>query len=151
MHVDYFRFPGGILRIRSDEGAIVAIEYCQSISMKDPDHLTDLAIGQLSEYFAGKRKEFTLPLSLKGTMFQKRVWQTLRKVPYGSTVSYKDLTIMAGNKRGFQATGQAVGANPCMIVIPCHRVINNDGSLGGYGGDRELKRYLLSLEGTYIR
>lgn len=102
--------------------------------------------GQLLEYFAGKRTSFELPLDAEGTEFQKRVWQRLCQIPYGKTKSYKDIAKELKDANASRAVGTANGKNPLSIVIPCHRVISSDGSLGGYAGGLELKKKLLALE-----
>jgi methylated-DNA-[protein]-cysteine S-methyltransferase len=102
---------------------------------------------QLEEYFNLKRKYFELPLDLKGTSFQVRVWNLISSIPYGQTISYKDIAESLGSDEKVRAVGQAVGANPFPIVIPCHRVINANGNLGGYGLGLPLKEKLLELEG----
>jgi O-6-methylguanine DNA methyltransferase len=101
---------------------------------------------QLQAYFAGRRRAFDLPLDIYGTPFQKGVWALLQDVPYGETRSYAQLAAALGRPRAARAVGQANGANPLPIVIPCHRVIQADGSLGGYGGGLALKSALLQLE-----
>ncbi len=101
---------------------------------------------QLDEYFAGRRKTFDLPLAPNGTLFQHRVWQALRAIPYGETQSYADIARRIGNPKAVRAVGAANGANPLSIVVPCHRVIGADGSLTGYGGGLPRKRKLLALE-----
>ena len=105
------------------------------------------AVEQLGEYFAGVRREFDLPLAPVGTGFKQRVWSALRDIPYGETVSYGDIARRLGlPPGGSRAVGLANGANPISIIVPCHRVIGADGSLTGYGGGLERKRYLLDLE-----
>lgn len=101
---------------------------------------------QLEDYFAGRRRDFDLPLDGAGTPFQKKVWKALSKIPFGKTASYKDVAVMIGNPKASRAVGMANGKNPLCIVIPCHRVISHDGSLGGYTGGLSKKRYLLGLE-----
>jgi methylated-DNA-[protein]-cysteine S-methyltransferase len=101
---------------------------------------------QLEQYFAGKLNRFDLPLDVHGTPFQKKVWKALSKIPFGKTASYKDVAVMIGNPKACRAVGTANGKNPLCIIVPCHRVISNDGSLGGYTGGLSKKRYLLSLE-----
>ena len=101
---------------------------------------------QLNEYFKGIRKSFDLPLNPKGTEFQKKVWDVLLKIPYGSTCSYKDFAISIGNEKACRAVGSANNRNPIFIFIPCHRVIGTNGSLVGYGGGIQLKEKLLLLE-----
>lgn len=105
-------------------------------------------LAQFVEYLRGERKEFTLPLDLRGTDFQRAVWDELRRIPYGQTCSYSDLAARLGRPLGARAVGAAVGANPLMIVIPCHRVIGKGGALAGYRGGLEMKRKLLQLEGA---
>ena len=104
------------------------------------------AVKQLEEYFAGKRKTFKVPLELKGTVFQKKVWGELLKIPYGKTRAYKDIACGIRNKKAMRAVGTANGKNPISIIVPCHRVIAADGTLGGYFGGLKAKRKLLDLE-----
>jgi len=105
----------------------------------------------LQSYFAGERKHFDLSLLLEGTDFQKTVWTALRQIPYGETISYKQLAQRIGKPRAVRAVGAANGANPIPIIIPCHRVIGNDGSLTGFGGGLPLKKRLLELESHQLR
>jgi len=107
-------------------------------------------IHQLQEYFSGKRKTFDLTLIPEGTAFQKAVWQELQNIPYGETISYKTLAERIGNPRAVRAVGAANGANPIPIIIPCHRVIGNDGRLTGFGGGLPLKKRLLELESRQL-
>ena len=104
------------------------------------------AVAQLTEYFAGVRTEFDLPLAPRGDEFQLRVWALLREIPYGQTRSYGDLARALGDVVLSQRVGWANGRNPISIIVPCHRVIGTDGSLVGYAGGLERKRYLLALE-----
>ena len=101
---------------------------------------------QLLEYFEGKRTAFDLPLDLRGTPFQLEVWRALLAIPYGETRSYAEIARAVGRPAAVRAVGAANGANPIAIVVPCHRVIAADGSLGGYGGGLELKARLLAME-----
>ncbi len=101
---------------------------------------------QLGEYFAGARREFDLPLDLAGTAWQKGVWSALMEIPYGATASYGELASRLGKPGGSRAVGRANGQNCVAIVVPCHRVIQADGGLGGYGGTLQRKRWLLDLE-----
>jgi methylated-DNA-[protein]-cysteine S-methyltransferase len=104
------------------------------------------AAGQLAAYFAGELTEFDLPLAPAGTDFQRRVWNDLRAIPYGQTISYGELARRVGNPAASRAVGLANGRNPIAIVVPCHRVIGADGSMTGYGGGLDRKRFLLALE-----
>ena len=104
------------------------------------------AIQQLREYLDGKRRAFELPLDLRGTEFQRRVWQALLEIPYGQTRSYAEQARAVGAPAAVRSVGTANGSNPIAIVVPCHRVIASGGKLGGYGGGLALKRRLLALE-----
>jgi methylated-DNA-[protein]-cysteine S-methyltransferase len=104
------------------------------------------AADQLAAYFAGRLTEFSLPLAPAGTPFQRRVWAGLQEIPYGDTWSYGQLAGKVGNPAAVRAVGLANGRNPIAVVIPCHRVIGADGSLTGYGGGLDRKRFLLDLE-----
>ena len=104
------------------------------------------AVRQLEDYFAGRMTAFDLPLEPAGTQFQRRVWAALETIPYGETWSYGQLARAIGNASASRAVGLANGRNPIAVIIPCHRVIGSDGSLTGYGGGLDRKRYLLSLE-----
>jgi methylated-DNA-[protein]-cysteine S-methyltransferase len=103
---------------------------------------------QLAEYAGGERRRFALPLAPRGTDFERRVWQALTEIPYGETRSYAEIAAAVGSPAACRAVGRANGRNPIAIVIPCHRVIGSDGSLTGYGGGLDLKRFLLDLEGA---
>ncbi|EPZ4299895.1 methylated-DNA--[protein]-cysteine S-methyltransferase [Listeria monocytogenes] len=117
------------------EGTIIEKELFQALTT------------QLDDYFEGKREHFDLPVLLKGTDFQQKVWQALSEIPYGVVVSYKDIAISAGSSKAVQAVGQANRANPIPIIIPCHRCVKSNGELGGYNGaDVDKKQYLLALE-----
>ena len=104
------------------------------------------AVRQLREYFAGKRRDFDLPLALEGTDFQRKVWRKLQEIPYGETISYGELAKRVGNPKASRAVGSANGKNRIPIVIPCHRVIAGDGGLGGFGGGLTTKEKLLAIE-----
>ncbi len=101
---------------------------------------------QLRQYFAGKRQQFDLPISPQGTPFQERVWQELRKIPYGETASYGTIAQRIGKPKACRAVGMANSKNPIPIIIPCHRIIGKDGSLTGFGGGLPVKKQLLELE-----
>ena len=102
---------------------------------------------QLEEYFAGRRREFDLPLSPTGTRFQLDVWQALREIPYGQTRSYKQIAAAVGRPLAARAVGMANNRNPLPIVVPCHRVIGASGALVGYASGLDIKRLLLDIEG----
>ena len=104
------------------------------------------AVEQLEAYFAGRLREFDLPLALHGTPFQLAVWQEIARTGFGRTRSYRELAIAIGRPRSARPTGQAVGRNPLSIIIPCHRIVGTHGALVGYGGGLKNKRHLLALE-----
>ncbi len=139
--------PVGRLVLTEDGGAIVAIEWART-EASDESRLLARAAAQLADYFDGRRRTFDLPLAPAGTDFQQRVWALMRAIPHGATRSYgalaRDLETAA------QAVGQACGANPIPILIPCHRVLGAKGGLGGYSGGAGLatKQILLALEGV---
>lgn len=145
----YHRTPAGLLRLCADEKGICEVSFAEKEEPGGTDsELLHRAARELDEYFAGQRREFDLPLSLHGTPFQLRVWAALRQISYGETRSYAEVAAMAGNPKACRAVGMANHRNPVSILVPCHRVINADGSLGGYGGGTDKKRFLLRLEGS---
>ena len=141
--------PVGTLKIVSDGKALKEISFFDNEVLKnEPDSITDEAEKQLKEYFEGRRKSFDLPLSLDGTPFRKKVWNELCNIPYGMTVSYKYIARKI-NCRAARPIGGANNKNPVVIVVPCHRVIGEGGSLTGYGGGLWRKEALLELERKY--
>ena len=110
--------------------------------------LLDKLSQELIEYFGGRRREFEVPLDLRGTEFQLSVWREIAAIPYGETISYLELARRLGDEKCIRAAARANGANPISILIPCHRVIGSDGSLVGYGGGLDMKEFLLRLEGV---
>ena len=145
---------GELVLTADDDGALTAVHLPNRRPEtagweRDDEHLAD-ARRQLTEYFAGERKTFDLPLRPAGTPFQLRVWEALLQIPYGETASYGEIARELGEPghahRLARAVGAANGRNPIAIVVPCHRVIGSDGSLTGYGGGLECKRALLDLE-----
>lgn len=114
----------------------------------DTSEVIEQAAGELDEYFAGKRKDFDVPLLFVGTDLQKDVWRELQNTPYGTTLSYKELAMRTGRADAIRAVANAVGNNAISIFVPCHRVIGSNSSLTGYAGGLEAKRMLLKLEET---
>ena len=106
----------------------------------------DTAIAQLDEYFAGTRREFDVPVLFAGTDFQKKIWDTLLTIPFGNTVSYREIARRIGMPKAVRAVANANGANSISIFVPCHRVIGSDNTLTGYGGGLDAKEFLLKLE-----
>ena len=114
-------------------------------SRRDDDAFAEVIL-QLDEYFAGERTAFDVPMTLEGTDFQRQVWVQLCAIPYGETISYGELARRVGNPNASRAVGSANGRNPVAVIVPCHRVIATDGSLGGYGGGLDRKVRLLGIE-----
>ena len=149
--------PMGVLTIAADEQGIAFIGWNKTEVEKTAKKLKlplveattpllDQCMKQLSEYFEGTRQSFSLPLHLTGTEFQMKVWDELQRIPYGTTISYGELAKRAGSPKGSRAVAQANHNNPVCIVVPCHRVINANGTLGGYASGPALKQQLLDLE-----
>ena len=114
---------------------------------EDRDPLLSSAVRQISEYLEGRRQAFDLPVNPVGTPFQKQVWNVLQRIPYGKTISYRDVARLLGkNDRYLRAVGSAIARNPLMLIVPCHRVIGSDGSLTGYAGGLDRKKDLLERE-----
>lgn len=161
MHFSSYSSPIGYLLLVASERGLRELSFdydCSRLSAarNKPDWLeSDAALAaarrELDEYFAGTRREFTMPLDLKGTDFQLRCWRALLEIPYGETRSYADQARKIGSPRGFRAVGMANHDNPVAIVVPCHRVITSDRKLGGYGGGLDVKEKLLRLEGARWR
>lgn len=123
------------------------VKLAKSLGRSYPEEkILDDTRRQLTEYFTGQRKIFDIPLDLEGTSFQKHVWRELAKIPFGQTLSYGDVAKRIKNPKAVRAVGSANGKNPVCIIIPCHRVIAADGSIGGYAGGIPIKRQLLQLE-----
>lgn len=150
--------PIGLLRLRGTEQGLTGLfmenhrhgpEANDQLDWQRDDALFEEALTQLTDYFSGRRKTFDLTLdrdALGGTPFQRRVWHELENIPYGITISYSELAKRIGNPDAVRAVGLANGRNPISIVVPCHRVIGTNGSLTGYGGGLERKRWLLDFE-----
>ncbi|MBE6093333.1 MAG: methylated-DNA--[protein]-cysteine S-methyltransferase [Selenomonas ruminantium] len=143
----FYKSPFGLLKIGiADEKVILVGIVSKQDEPNQPTTLSAEVYRQLQEYFAGKRTVFTVPYALNGTSFQQAVWTQIAKIPYGQTVTYKDIAQAIDKPRAFQATGRAVGANPLAILIPCHRVVGSNGELTGYAFGLEMKKALLNLE-----
>ncbi|MDR0412522.1 MAG: methylated-DNA--[protein]-cysteine S-methyltransferase [Dysgonamonadaceae bacterium] len=151
MDTEYYQSPAGVLEITADERALVAVRFCADNRSYVPsgNPVIRQAVAQLSEYFAGKRRTFDLPLYACGTAFQEKVWEALLHVPYGETLSYAELARAVRHPEACRAVGNANGRNAIAIIIPCHRVIASDGTLGGYAYGPDRKKWLLDLEKRY--
>jgi methylated-DNA-[protein]-cysteine S-methyltransferase len=148
---DVYESPLGPLTIAAGPGGLTALSFPGSADGacderdRDPAALAG-AVAQLDAYFAGERRAFDLPLDLRGTPFQRRVWAQLRRVPYGATVTYTELATAVGRPDVVRAVAAAVGRTPVPIVVPCHRVVGAGGALTGDGGGLQRKAALLDLE-----
>jgi methylated-DNA-[protein]-cysteine S-methyltransferase len=149
----YYDSPIGRLLLIGADGVLEAL-YFPNEAKKPPideDRQYDetcfqTALRQLAEYFAGERQQFDLKIAPKGTPFQEKVWQELRRIPFGQTASYQEIAVRVGNAKACRAVGMANNKNPLPIIVPCHRVIGKDGSLTGFGGGLDIKKQLLELE-----
>lgn len=152
MKTAFYQTDVGIIKITYQE-KISKIELVTSIDHKDENNeITDKVIDELKGYLKGTRKNFTIYdfILLEGTDFQKRVWQELLNIPYGQTRTYKEIARAINNEKAIRAVATAIGKNPLMIIIPCHRVIGSDGKLRGYAYGVDVKEKLLSLEKNNI-
>jgi len=145
--------PVGRLTLVGGGGKLAGLYMTEQRHRPAEDHFGDRddtlfpdVVGQLAEYFAGERTEFTVPLAPRGTPFQHLVWDALRAVPYGETVTYGELAERIGRPSAARAVGHANGHNPISIIVPCHRVVGAAGALTGYGGGLPRKRFLLAHE-----
>jgi methylated-DNA-[protein]-cysteine S-methyltransferase len=142
--------PLGPLRLLSNGCALVRIEFPDQHGGDGVpcfDNVLKQAARELEEYFGGVRRSFDVPLDADGTMFQQRVWEALRAIPYGELRSYRDIADDLGNRQAVRAVGAANGRNPLPIIVPCHRVVGSNGRLTGFAGGLPAKRALLELEG----
>lgn len=148
MYYDYIDTPIGLIKLVASNVGVREITFCESKSHAiQGNEVTDNCKQQLHEYFNGNRKTFDLPLDPQGSAFQKSVWLCLSKIPHGQLLSYGDIANMIANPNASQAVGGANGKNPISIIVPCHRVIGENGRLTGYAGGLERKLWLLQHEG----
>ncbi len=148
----YYTSPVGELVIESDAEKIVTVNFLKdSKRAESRTSIIEQCIAELDEYFFAGRKFFSVELDLRGSDFQKKVWNELLTIPYGKTISYEELAIRIGNIKSIRAVGLANGQNPLAILVPCHRVIGKGGALVGYGGGLENKEWLLYHEGARLR
>jgi methylated-DNA-[protein]-cysteine S-methyltransferase len=155
LYIKHYSSPVGVLEISASETHLTHVLFREA--QKKPSRQLDETpenspiieecIKQFDAYFAGKLKNFDLPLLPQGTDFQRNVWEYLKTIPYGKTISYLEFSRRIGNEKAIRAVGTANGCNPLTIILPCHRVIGSDGSLVGYGGDLWRKEWLLRHEG----
>lgn len=144
----YYSSPLGTLKIMATAKGVCGIDFSsvsKAVTTAQNPHIKK-CIQQLTEYFSGKRQNFDFPLDIQGTKFQMKVWKALQQIPYGHTLAYSDIARKIQNPKATRAVGSANNKNKIAIVIPCHRVISKDGSLTGYGGGLNKKKWLLKHE-----
>jgi len=148
----YYSSPVGELLIESENEKIITLNFLKDTKQEEfGTPVTNQCIKELDEYFLKGRKFFSFEMELRGTDFQKKVWNELLNIPYGKTISYEELAIRIGNVKSIRAVGLANGQNPIAITIPCHRVIGKNGDLVGYGGGMDNKVWLLQHEGSLLQ
>ena len=146
--------PVGPVDLIANDTALVAVLFAsderrEGAAPGPPGHpILEQAEAELREYFDGKRRQFSLPLAPRGTLFQRAVWAALNEIPFGVTCSYADIARKVGRPTAVRAVGAANGRNPIAIIVPCHRVVGANGTLTGYAGGLDRKRALLALEGA---
>ena len=145
-YIGYLESVIGVLEIICTQTKLEGINFVENKGKDEENELLKQTKKQLIDYFNGTRTNFDIPLLLNGTDFQIQVWQELQKIPYGKTVSYKQIAENIGNPKAVRAVGSANGKNKIPIVIPCHRVIANNGKLAGYAGGTWRKEKLLEIE-----
>ena len=144
-----YESPMGTLWIAEENGLIVRITEKEICGEEGMCPVLERTVFELSEYFAGKRKEFTVPIAPRGTSFRMKVWDALRRIPYGETKSYGEIAAVIGQPKAARAVGGANNKNPILILIPCHRVIGANGGLVGFGAGLPMKEALLRLESLH--
>ncbi|MET6989630.1 methylated-DNA--[protein]-cysteine S-methyltransferase [Sediminicola arcticus] len=148
METVFINTPLGIAKLEGDEmglSNLTLLDSDEKLTDIIPEELED-AVYQLHEYFEGKRTQFSLTLNPEGTDFQKKVWLALEHIPYGQTISYLELSKNLGDTKAIRAVAAANGKNPLWVIVPCHRIIGSDGSLTGYAGGLQRKKWLLEHE-----
>ena len=146
VYISFTSADGYVWEVRGNERAVTEIKPGKTYITFEENVITRTAALQLQEYLDGNRRSFDFPVECSGTAFQKEVWSALLQIPYGTTASYGDVAEMIGRPKAVRAVGQAIGKNPCLIFVPCHRVIGKYGSLTGFSAGLKLKQYLLGLE-----
>ncbi|MCB0077104.1 MAG: methylated-DNA--[protein]-cysteine S-methyltransferase [Anaerolineales bacterium] len=151
MFVSYVETPLGLVEIEANAHGLTALRFVEAApEAVQGNGISEAAATQLIDYFAGARRDFSVPLAMQGTEFQQGVWRALTEIPYGQTISYQQLAVRLGQPHGAQAVGAANGQNPIAIIVPCHRVLGKDGALIGYAGGLHRKAWLLRHEGALL-
>ena len=151
LHKIDYQSPIGLLEIVGTDESICSILFTERVEIinyhcEETPGVLELCYMELDEYFKGRRDEFTFPITMEGTDFQKTVWNALKVIPYAKTGSYKDIAVSISNEKAIRAVGSANGKNKLSIVIPCHRIIGSNGKLTGYAGGLWRKEWLLEHE-----
>lgn len=136
----------GMLTAVGEDGFLCRLDFKAGEPQKTDDPLLKETAKQVKEYLAGERNQFELPLKPNGTPFQMKVWRALEAIPYGKTASYEEIAVVIGQPTAQRAVGNAVGGNPLLLIVPCHRIIKKNGEAGNFGAGKELKKHLLHLE-----
>ncbi len=150
--IAYYRSPIGLLEVSGIDDGITAVSFVDQARHAEARCYSSIedCVNQLDEYFHHSRQVFSIRVLLQGTAFQKQVWQQLLTIPFGHTVSYLDIAAAIGSPAASQAVGNANGKNPAAIIVPCHRVLGNNGKLVGYAGGVRRKEWLLRHEGAWL-
>ena len=146
---DIYHSPIGDIYIHTENDKVTRVQFIDNENYNydiNPSKLTGEVVNQLEQYFSGERKVFELPLGLEGTDFQKKVWNELCNIPFGVKSSYQEIAYAVDCQNGWRAVGNANHHNPIVIIVPCHRIVKSDGTMGGYGGGIWRKQFLLELE-----
>lgn len=147
IYISKIQTPIGLWKITGSDCGITGAFPADSDFLSNENDITRQAAQELEEYFVHIRTEFSTPLDLSGTPFQRAVWDQLRRIPYGKSLCYSQVARDMGRPQAVRAVASAIGRNPCLIFIPCHRVLGMDGSLTGFSAGLELKKWLLDFEG----
>ncbi len=150
MYINYLDSGFGLIEVTADDEGINSVAFVEKMdimkAVKGGNEVTEAAVTQLREYFMGERKSFDLKIKQDGTDFQKQVWQALPNVPYGETITYSEIAEKLGNSKAVRAVSSAIAKNSLAVIVPCHRVVSKDGSVGSYAWGSERKNALISFE-----
>ncbi len=150
MHTMYVSSPIGTLRVTSDGKQITGVDMAKKKAISHADMLTKRCANEIQRYFDGKTTVFSVPMHAEGTAFQKSVWKAMGRIPYGRTKTYAALAKDIGKPKAVRAVGSACGKNPLLVIVPCHRVVGSNGSLGGFSAGISTKKLLLAHEETLL-
>lgn len=154
MDIHYFESPLGTIKVSGDDAGITEVSFVDDFSNDTTNSIPSTlskCVQQLEEYFSGHRTHFDVNLNPQGTKFQQTIWDLLLSLPFGQTISYLKLARLYGNTKAVRAVAAAIGKNPILVLVPCHRVIGSDGTLVGYAGGKNRKEKLLQLEGFPVQ